>query len=52
MMRAPNSDQIPLKKGTWSPEEDHKLIAYINRYGIWNWTQMPKAAGNKYQSNY
>ncbi|XP_021647289.2 transcription factor WER [Hevea brasiliensis] len=45
MMRAPNSDQIPLKKGTWSPEEDHKLIAYINRYGIWNWTEMPKAAG-------
>ncbi|KAF2305049.1 hypothetical protein GH714_001367 [Hevea brasiliensis] len=44
MMRAPNSDQIPLKKGTWSPEEDHKLIAYINRYGIWNWTEMPKAA--------
>ncbi|KAJ9136257.1 hypothetical protein P3X46_033349 [Hevea brasiliensis] len=45
MMRAPNSDQIPLKKGTWTPEEDHKLIAYINRYGIWNWTEMPKAAG-------
>ncbi|KAK3220516.1 hypothetical protein Dsin_014486 [Dipteronia sinensis] len=34
-----------LKKGSWSPEEDQKLIAYINRYGIWNWTVTPKAAG-------
>ncbi|XP_012092400.3 transcription factor MYB4 [Jatropha curcas] len=34
-----------LKKGTWSPEEDRKLVAYINRYGIWNWNEMPKAAG-------
>ncbi|KAM5588465.1 transcription factor MYB8-like [Rosa sericea] len=34
-----------LKKGPWSPDEDHKLIAYIQRYGIWNWSQMPKPAG-------
>ncbi|KAH7569022.1 hypothetical protein JRO89_XS06G0090200 [Xanthoceras sorbifolium] len=34
-----------LRKGTWNPVEGQKLIAYINRYGIWNWTQMPKAAG-------
>ncbi|TXG68294.1 hypothetical protein EZV62_003229 [Acer yangbiense] len=34
-----------LKKGPWSPEEDQKLIAYINRYGIWNWAVTPKAAG-------
>ncbi|XP_060174321.1 transcription factor MYB4-like [Lycium barbarum] len=34
-----------VKKGEWSPEEDQKLIAYIKRYGIWNWTQMPKYAG-------
>lgn len=34
-----------LKKGAWSAEEDQKLIAYIQRYGIWNWTYMPKAAG-------
>ncbi|KAK0598538.1 hypothetical protein LWI29_035692 [Acer saccharum] len=33
-----------LKKGSWSPEEDQKLIAYINRYGIWNWAVTPKAA--------
>ncbi|KAK0596907.1 hypothetical protein LWI29_020025 [Acer saccharum] len=35
-----------LKKGSWSPEEDKKLIAYINRYGIWNWAVTPKAAAD------
>ncbi|KAI4367879.1 hypothetical protein MLD38_016502 [Melastoma candidum] len=34
-----------MRKGLWSKEEDDKLVAYINRYGIWNWTYMPKAAG-------
>lgn len=34
-----------LKKGAWSFEEDQKLINYINRYGIWNWSQMPRFAG-------
>lgn len=36
-----------LKKGAWSPEEDKKLIAYIKRYGIWNWAEMAKPAGKK-----
>ncbi|XP_076957207.1 transcription factor MYB4-like [Bidens hawaiensis] len=45
-MRTPNSDMnTGLKKGTWSHEEDQMLIAYISRYGIWNWTQMPRFAG-------
>ncbi|KAL8112924.1 hypothetical protein AgCh_020294 [Apium graveolens] len=26
-------------------EEDMQLVNYISRYGIWNWTQMPKHAG-------
>uniref|UniRef100_A0A251SPV0 Putative homeodomain-like protein n=1 Tax=Helianthus annuus TaxID=4232 RepID=A0A251SPV0_HELAN len=34
-----------LKKGLWSHEEDQLLISYINRYGIWNWSQMPRFAG-------
>ncbi|KAI3798911.1 hypothetical protein L1987_34195 [Smallanthus sonchifolius] len=34
-----------LKRGSWSFEEDQKLISYINKYGIWNWSQMPKFAG-------
>ncbi|KAL4339493.1 hypothetical protein GQ457_08G008330 [Hibiscus cannabinus] len=33
------------KKGTWTPDEDHKLVAYIVRYGIWNWNEMPRFAG-------
>lgn len=40
-------EKTPLKKGPWSPDEDHKLIAYIQRYGIWNWSRMPKPAGKK-----
>jgi len=35
-----------LKRGTWSADEDQMLRAYIKRYGIWNWNEMPKAAGN------
>lgn len=34
-----------LKKGSWSHEEDQLLISYINKYGIWNWSQMPRFAG-------
>jgi len=35
-----------LKRGTWDPDEDQKLRAYIKRHGIWNWNEMPRAAGN------
>lgn len=45
-MKMASKEKIELKKGPWSPEEDERLRAYIKRYGIWNWTQMPKAAGN------
>lgn len=38
---------VAVKKGPWSPEEDEKLVAYIQRYGTWNWSQMPKPAGRK-----
>ncbi|GMI85142.1 myb domain protein 14, ARABIDOPSIS THALIANA MYB DOMAIN PROTEIN 14 [Hibiscus trionum] len=34
-----------VKKGTWTPDEDQKLVAYIMRYGIWNWNEMPRFAG-------
>ncbi|PWA74420.1 homeodomain-like protein [Artemisia annua] len=33
------------KKGAWSEDEDHKLRAYIQRYGHWNWGLLPKFAG-------
>ncbi|KAL4359746.1 hypothetical protein AHAS_Ahas08G0108200 [Arachis hypogaea] len=32
-----------MKKGAWTPEEDSKLIAYITRYGSWNWRQLPRS---------
>jgi hypothetical protein len=35
-----------LKRGTWDPDEDQKLRAYIKRHRIWNWNEMPRAAGN------
>ncbi|KAI3718799.1 hypothetical protein L6452_19683 [Arctium lappa] len=45
-MRTPKGEiKMGLKKGAWSLEEDQMLISYINRYGIWNWSHMPKFAG-------
>lgn len=35
-----------LKKGPWTPEEDHILIDYIHGYGHGNWRALPKQAGN------
>ncbi|XP_022717847.1 transcription factor MYB82-like [Durio zibethinus] len=45
MVRQPSWDRTCLKKGTWSPDEDQKLITYIMRHGIWNWNEMAKYAG-------
>ncbi|CAL0300006.1 unnamed protein product [Lupinus luteus] len=33
-----------LKKGPWTPEEDHILITHIQRYGHQNWRALPKQA--------
>ncbi|KAF7805837.1 Myb-related protein Myb4 [Senna tora] len=41
----PSYDKNGLKKGHWTPEEDRKLIAYVTRYGCWNWRQLPRFAG-------
>ncbi|XP_049394537.1 transcription factor MYB15-like [Solanum stenotomum] len=38
-------EEIIIKKGAWSPEEDQKLKDYVMRFGIWNWNLMPKFAG-------
>lgn len=43
--RVQDCEKTYLRRGSWAPEEDQKLIAYISRYGIWNWAQMPKYAG-------
>ncbi|KAL8228211.1 hypothetical protein R6Q57_015795 [Mikania cordata] len=45
-MRSPSGEmKADLKKGSWSQDEDEILKSYINRYGIWNWSHMPKYAG-------
>ncbi|KAJ4715739.1 MYB transcription factor [Melia azedarach] len=36
-----------MKKGPWTPEEDQKLISYIEKHGIQNWRAIPKLAGIK-----
>ncbi|XP_044496491.1 transcription factor MYB106-like [Mangifera indica] len=43
--RVQDCEKTYLRRGSWTPEEDQKLKAYIRRYGIWNWVQMPKYAG-------
>ncbi|CAL9220752.1 unnamed protein product [Arabidopsis halleri] len=34
-----------VKRGLWSPDEDEKLINYINSYGHGCWSSVPKHAG-------
>lgn len=45
MTRTPYVDNNGLRKGPWSKEEDAKLRAYIERYGHWNWRELPRFAG-------
>ncbi|KAF5746015.1 myb-related protein Myb4-like [Tripterygium wilfordii] len=45
MVRAPYFDKDGVKKGAWSAEEDDKLRSYIQKYGLWNWRELPKLAG-------
>lgn len=45
MGRAPCCDRNGLKKGPWTPEEDQKLIDYIQTHGYGNWRTLPKNAG-------
>ena len=45
MGRAPCCDKNGLKKGPWTPEEDQKLVGYIQIHGPGNWRNLPKKAG-------
>lgn len=51
MGRTPCCDKNGLKKGPWTPEEDQKLIDYIQRHGYGNWRTLPKNAGT-YQGHH
>ncbi|KAJ3681680.1 hypothetical protein LUZ60_014253 [Juncus effusus] len=43
--RAPCCDKVGLNKGSWTPEEDLRLISFIQKYGHTNWRALPKKAG-------
>ncbi|XP_038905812.1 transcription factor MYB106-like [Benincasa hispida] len=45
MGRSPYCDSSGLKKGPWTPEEDHKLLAYIHQHGHGSWRALPPKAG-------
>uniref|UniRef100_A0A7N0VG51 Uncharacterized protein n=1 Tax=Kalanchoe fedtschenkoi TaxID=63787 RepID=A0A7N0VG51_KALFE len=46
MGRSPISfEDDGLKKGPWTPEEDEKLVDFINKNGHGSWRSLPKLAG-------
>ncbi|KAF5749449.1 hypothetical protein HS088_TW04G01418 [Tripterygium wilfordii] len=48
MGRAPCCDKANVKRGQWSPEEDAKLKAYMEKFGMGgNWIALPQKIGLK-----
>ncbi|KAE8664636.1 Transcription factor MYB28 [Hibiscus syriacus] len=45
MGRSPCCEKVGLKKGPWTPEEDQKLLAYIEQHGHGSWRALPLTAG-------
>ncbi|KAJ8619160.1 hypothetical protein MRB53_015346 [Persea americana] len=45
MGRSPWCDENGLRKGPWTPEEDKKLVKYIQKHGHGSWIALPKLAG-------
>nr|XP_029117651.1 transcription factor MYB53-like [Elaeis guineensis] len=45
MGRSPCCDEIGLKKGPWTPDEDKKLTEFIQKHGHGSWRLLPKFAG-------
>ncbi|KAL9461955.1 hypothetical protein AB3S75_000027 [Citrus x aurantiifolia] len=45
MGRSPCCDESGLKKGPWTPDEDQKLVKYIQKHGHGSWRALPKLAG-------
>ncbi|KAJ0978156.1 hypothetical protein J5N97_013630 [Dioscorea zingiberensis] len=44
MGRSPCCQKLGLKKGPWTPEEDQKLLAYIEEHGHGSWRALPAKA--------
>ncbi|KAL9234114.1 hypothetical protein vseg_009019 [Gypsophila vaccaria] len=45
MRRTSSSEKTELKKGPWTPEEDQKLVDYVDKHGPGNWRHLPTKAG-------
>ncbi|ONK78046.1 uncharacterized protein A4U43_C02F13640 [Asparagus officinalis] len=45
MVRPPCCDEVGIKKGPWTPEEDAVLISYIQEHGPRNWRSVPIHTG-------
>ncbi|KAK4481587.1 hypothetical protein RD792_012489 [Penstemon davidsonii] len=45
MGRSPCCYKVGLKKGPWTPEEDQKLLTYIQQHGHGSWRALPPKAG-------
>ncbi|TKW41031.1 hypothetical protein SEVIR_1G287000v4 [Setaria viridis] len=43
--RAPCCAKVGLNRGSWTPQEDMRLMAYIKKHGHANWRALPKQAG-------
>lgn len=51
MGRAPCCDKANVKRGPWSPDEDAKLKAHIEKYGTGgNWIALPRKIGKPFPS--
>ena len=48
MGRAPCCNKVGLKKGPWTPEQDQKLLAYIQEHGHGSWRAFLPKAGTKH----
>jgi len=46
MVRSQCCDKVGLKKGPWTPEEDQKLLAYVEEHGHGSWRALPAKAGD------
>ncbi|KAJ4850745.1 hypothetical protein Tsubulata_019311 [Turnera subulata] len=45
MVGSQRCENAELKKGPWTPEEDQKLLAYIEEHGHGSWRALPGKAG-------
>ncbi|XP_010442999.1 PREDICTED: myb-related protein 330-like [Camelina sativa] len=45
MGKSSSSEESEVKKGPWTPEEDEKLVGYIQMHGPGKWRTLPKNAG-------